>query len=236
MESPHLSFYPPGVNSAFYVLSLQKEVTAPTEVQSTEDDLIRALEILATTWPFSGGSFLTLESRHIITNPRYESNAKEIEAELLARAGLHVVEQRVSVNYEVLSTYRQPPLQIASQLARSAFDDPTLGKLLEYHQQAWEEYYQRRRTDRSAWFIHLYKVRDLLGKIYRGKNATRQTLGISDDDWSFFGGVLNNNDLRHAEVSGTAPHVLRQDVDRLYKLAQEWTVAHLRIQGLPVVT
>src|SRR6266581_2980216 len=82
-------FYPAGAESAFYVLSLRKDVTTPTEVSSTEDELKRALELLATTWPFSGGSFLVLESRSVVTIPRYENNAKEVEAELLARAGLH---------------------------------------------------------------------------------------------------------------------------------------------------
>ena len=98
------------------------------------------------------------------------------------------------------------------------------------------EYYSRQRTDRSSWFIHLYKIRDFLAKIDGGEVQARSRLSISKGEWSFFGAILNNNDLRHAEISGTAPSVVRQDVDRLYRLARDWIRTHLVNQGLPVVS
>jgi hypothetical protein len=60
-------------------------------------------------------------------------------------------------------------------------------------------------------------------------------LSISKSNWEYFGKIINNNDLRHAEVSGTAPPVARQDVDHLYALARKWITAYLQKQGLPVV-
>lgn len=229
-------FFPPNTDSAFYILSLAKPVSQAAEVRKVEVELIKALELLATTWPFSGGSFMIPETHEVTQIPRHESNAKEIETELLAREGLRHVESSFTANYGVIATYLQPPLATASNLAKAILNDPPLGKLLEYHQRAWVEYYSRRRTDRSSWFIHLYKIRDFLAKVYGGEVQTQSRLGISKDDWSFFGTILNNNDLRHAEISGTAPSVAHQDVDRLYRLARDWIRTHLVNQRLPVVS
>jgi hypothetical protein len=229
-------FFPPNTDSAFYILSLAKPVSQPAEVRKVEAELIKALELLATVWPFSGGSFMILETRKVTQTPRHESNAKEIETELLARQGLRHVKSSFTAGYEILATYLQPPLATAVHLAKAMLNDPPLGKLLEYHQRAWVEYYSRQRTDRSSWFIHLYKIRDLLAKVYGGEVQTRSRLGISKDGWSFFGAILNNNDLRHAEISGIAPTVARQDVDRLYRLARDWIRTHLVNQGLLVVS
>jgi len=227
-------FFPPSVASAFYVLSLEKCVDRATEVRIVEAQLIKALELLATAWSFSGGSFMILETREVNRTSRHESNAKQVEAELLAREGLRHVERSFTTNLEVLATYLQPPLATAVHLVRAMRDNPPLGKLLGYHQRAWLEYYARQRTERSSWFIDLYKAQDVLKKIY-GKNKVKSRLGIANDDWSFFELVLNNNDLRHAEISGTAPAVGRQDVDRVYRLARTWIRTHLVSQGLPVV-
>jgi len=99
---------------------------------------------------------------------------------------------------------------------------------------AWVGYYRRPRSDRSSWFIDLYKVRDLLKKLYGGEPAAKAHLGITDADWAFFGRILNNNDLRHAEITGVAPPVAQRDVDDLYRLARTWTRSHLKAVGLPI--
>jgi hypothetical protein len=229
-------FFPPNKDSAFYVLSLEKSVTLAAEVCMVEAKLLKALELLAAAWPFSGGSFMIPATHEVTRTPRYTSNAKEVEAELLARAGLQHVESRATINVESLAIYRKPPLATATHLAKAMLDDPPLCKLLGYYRRAWVEYYSRQRTERSSWFIDLYKTQDTLKKVY-GKDKVKSYLGIlkDDDDWPFFETILNNNDLRHAEISGTAPIVAAQDVDRLYRLARSWIEAHLVNQGLPVV-
>jgi hypothetical protein len=45
---------------------------------------------------------------------------------------------------------------------------------------------------------------------------------------------LNNNDLRHAEISDTIPNLSRVDVDRLFAIARNLVAAQLRLSGLPV--
>jgi hypothetical protein len=78
----------------------------------------------------------------------------------------------------------------------------------------------------------LYKIRDLLRKLYGSGKAARTRLRAAESDWSFFGRILNNKDLRHAEITGVVPQVAEEDVRRLYRLAREWTRSHLIALGL----
>lgn len=227
-------FFPPHVESAFYVLSLRKSVHNPGEVSKVEAELVSALRLLATAWPFSGGSFMVLDTRDVVISSRFESNADRVHSELLAAGRKTLIASSVTSVVEALATYEQPPLKVASIVAKTAMRNHGLRKLLAYHQIAWVEYYGHRQTDRSAWFIDLYKVRDFLKKLYGGERAARSNLSITYADWSFFGHILNNNDLRHAEVTGVVPPVASLDVDRLYRLAKTWIQIHLKSLGLPV--
>jgi len=225
-------FFPSNADSALYVLSLIRPIAQAGEVWAAEAELVKALELLATAWPFSGGSYMILESYKVARAHRYESNAKQVEDELLAREGLRRVESNATLSFESLATYRKPPLATAAHLAKAMRGNSLLCRLLAYHQQAWVEYYHRHRAERSSWFIHLYKAREVLTEVYGDESKARSQLNISRGEWSFFGSILNNNDLRHAEVSGTAPAVVGEDVNRLYQLLRSWIHAHLVNQGL----
>ncbi len=228
-------FFPPKTESAFYLLSLRKQVEHPDEVSRIEDDLVFALQLLSMAWVFAGGSFMVLETREVVSSARFESNASTVRTKLLRQAAPTPIEAHSTVAYETLATYRGAPLKPASTIIRAAITDHGVRNLLRYHQTAWVEYYHRKRTDRSSWFIDLYKVRELLKMIYGNEQATRSTLGISKSDWSFFGRMLNQSDVRHAEVTCLAPSVSRADIDRLYDLARTWAGAHLTALGLPVL-
>jgi hypothetical protein len=159
-------FFPPNVQSAFYILSLQKMVDDADEVHDVEGELVSALRLLAIAWPFSGGSFMVLDSREVVVSDRFQSNADRVRSELLAATGKREVSSSMPASYEILVTYDRPPLEVASIVAKDATSDYGLRKLLEYHQAAWVGYYRRARDDRSSWFTDLYKVRDLLKKLY----------------------------------------------------------------------
>lgn len=227
-------FFPPHVESAFYVVSLRKLARHPDEVSGVEAELVSALRLLAMAWPFSGGSFMLVDSREVVVSIRFRSNAERVRSELLAAAGKRMVCSTATMPLVSLATYERPPLEIASVVAKAAASDYSLRKLLVYHQTAWVEYYGRARRDRSSWFIDLYKVRDFLKKLYGGEDTAKARLAIADGDWSFFGRILNNNDLRHAEISGVVPQIHQGDVERLYRLARTWTRAHLKAVGLPI--
>ncbi|MFI5247316.1 MAG: hypothetical protein ACHQWV_02045 [Nitrospirales bacterium] len=227
-------FFPPNVESAFYVLSLRKPVSEPDEVSFVEDELVSTLQLLAMAWPFSGGSFMVLDSRDVVASGRFQSNVERVRSELFASGGKRMVSSSMVTSYEILATYERPPLDVATIVAKAATNDYGLRKLLVYHQAAWVGYHLRARSDRSSWFIDLYKVRDLLKKLHGGEEATKARLAIVDGDWSFFGRILNTNDLRHAEVTGVVPKVAQKEVDRLYRLARTWTRSHLRAVGLPI--
>src|SRR3972149_4254961 len=64
-------FFPPNVDSAFYVLSLEKSVSIRSEVYIVESELVDAIKLIAWAWPFSGGSFMILEMRKIVLSTRY---------------------------------------------------------------------------------------------------------------------------------------------------------------------
>ena len=227
-------FFPSGVESAFYVLVLRKPVSDPEDVSAVEGELVSALRLLAMAWPFCGGSFMPLDSRDVIVSDRFESNAERVRSELLAASGNRVVRSSATLPIESLATYDHSPLDAASVVARAATNDFGLRRLLTYHQAAWIGYYGRPRSYRSSWFIDLYKVRDLLKKLYRNEDAAKAHLAIADRDWRFFGHTLNNNDLRHAEVTGVLPAMPHEDIDRLYRLARTWTRSHLKAVGLPI--
>lgn len=227
-------FFPQVLGSAFYVLSLRKSVHEPGQVLAVEEDLLSALDLLAMAWPFSGGSFMVIDSRQLGVSTRCESNGERLRSELLAARGEAFVSSSVAVPSESGATYLRPPLHTASIVAKAAADDYNLCRLLRYHQDAWLGYHDRPRYDRSSWFIDLYKVRDLLKKLYGGEKAAKLRLAIASSDWSLFGRILNDNDLRHATVAGVVPPVATEDLDRLFCLARDWIRAHLKVIGLPL--
>jgi hypothetical protein len=229
--------FPAVEGSAFYTLTLKKDVTAIREVMVVETELVAALQLLATAWPFSGGSMLALDSRDVIVEPRFESNAGQVLDELSSRLGQSPVIAGATISFESGSTYRSPPLSTASIIAGAAMTTYPVRKVLEYHQRAWLAYYRQRDKDSAVWCLDLYKVRDLLTKIHGRAEDAKRALGVpsKDKDWSEFGLVLNNNDLRHAEVTGVAPQVPRETIDRLFAIAKTWVAAYLRSCHLPVV-
>jgi hypothetical protein len=226
--------FPEKEESAYFVVTLEKAVSDAAEVSVAEDELIRALHIIATAWPFSGGAFLGVETHTSAVHQRFESNANDVEVELLARRGLKGVKQSMALAVATSATYREPPLRIAAEIAKHATSNASSRKLLQYYHRAFGEYYQYAHSEYSSWFMSLYKVRDILHAIYKDDHSTKTALNVSRSDWSFFGDFLNHNDLRHAEITGSSPTISRADVGRLYEIARQWIVAHLLLQGLPV--
>jgi len=229
--------FPPGAGDlgANYVVTLKKGVSHANEVRRTEDDLTKALHMLAAAWPFAGGSYMTIETREIVCSSRFKSNAEAIEQQMLERCGLKAVGLTSSVPADWSATYSQPPLCLASRIALLMRTDFHTRKLLLYHQRSVVERDHPAASDGASWFISLYKVRDFLCKLYKGHKATKTALGISGTQWSDFGNLLNDNDLRHAEISGNAPSVSDEQIDKLYAAARCWVASYLRTKGLPAI-
>jgi hypothetical protein len=227
-------FYPPNVESAFYQLTLTTSVSLWEEARPAEKALVNALELLAWAWPFSGGSFLPLVTHRFVTDHRYESNVAEVESELLARIGRVPVSASMSSNYEALSTYLAPPLEAAVKVANRARVDPLLQQLMKYFSQAYEKVPGRPRPGESSWAMDLYKVRDSLKNAYGGERKAKRALGLDDKDgeWSDFGDVLNNNDLRHAHISGEVKALDSADVNRVFAIGRKWIVSYLHLPAV----
>ena len=227
-------FFPPGTDSAFYVLTLGKPVSHPDHVSGVEASLIDALRTLAAAWPFAGGSFMVIDTQEVIVSPSFETNADAVRDELLAKLDRKAASVSVTIACESLATYTRPPLALASAIAKATQDKPALRRLLHYHQRAWVGYYCSSRRDRASWFIDLYKVRDLLKKLYKHESEAITRLKFSANDWKYFGNALNNNDLRHAEITDTLPDLSRDEVDRLFAIARNMVAAQLNISGLSI--
>jgi hypothetical protein len=216
-------YFPPMAESAFYIVTLEKPVEDPSDVFRVEQELTDALLSIAAAWSFSGGSHMVLESRHLILSPRFESNAAVVEQELLARTGQRRLTSGTKVSFEVLATYARPPLASAARIASYMQADFQTSQLLDYYQRAY--------ADRSLWFVHLYKIREVIKSIYRSP-AKRGALGFKNSDWRAFGCLLNAHDLRHASRDRKAPAIASTDIDRLYAIACRWISAHLVNVGL----
>jgi hypothetical protein len=229
-------YFPPGAGAsgANYVVTLKRSVREATEVRHVEDELTRALFMLAEAWPFSGGSHMEIVSRELISSPRFESNADAIEQQLLARNGLEKVTATFGIPAMTGVTYAQPPLALAIRIAELTRVDVPTKRLLHYHYQSRIDRISSTGIDAAAWCINLYKVRDFLCKLYEGESAARTALGIGRREWSDFGKLLNNNDLRHAEISGTAPPFRQADINFLYTTAHTWISSYLKTKGLQV--
>jgi hypothetical protein len=135
---------------------------------------------------------------------------------MLERDCLTKIETSHSLAISTSATYRQPSLCLAARIAKLMRADFPTQRLLHYHQRAVIERDHPSASDGASWFISLYKVRDFLSKFYDGASQAKTVLGISKGQWNDFGAVLNNNDLRHAEVSGIAPQISSEQIAKLY--------------------
>jgi hypothetical protein len=229
--------FPPGAGAsgANYVLRIRKGVSHASEVLHAEDQLTEALQMLAAAWPFSGGSYLPIERRDVVCSPNFESNANELVRKLASSDPTEIAfKPRVHLGWS--ATYSKAPLRVAADIARLMHCDfQTRKLLLDYHQRSLIERNHPAARDGASWFISLYKIRDFLGKIYDNDKAAQCALGISTKQWTYFGKVLNNHDLRHAEIKGIAPPIPLEVQDKLYRMALGWVASYLRAKGLPAI-
>jgi hypothetical protein len=230
-------YFPQGAGDAGanYVVTLKKEATQASEVRHVENELMEALFMLAMAWSFAGGSHMDIESRELTCSPRFESNANVVEQELLERDGLRKVAPKFSFPLEIGATYAKPPMTLAIRIAELMRADLPAKRLLHYYYHSRMDRIHGTGVDAVAWCLTLYKVRDFLCKLYKKKKekckiSVERNLG-GVPGWDTFGCLLNNNDLRHAEVSGIAPPLSQQDIDWLYATAYAWISSYLRTKG-----
>lgn len=211
----------------------KKEVTQLDDVRRVEDELTKALLKLAAAWPFAGGSHLMIDSRELISSPRFESNANAIEQQLLARDDLKSVKATFGIPVMTGATYAQPPLALAIQIAKLTRVDIPARRLVQYYYRSWIDRGPGMEADAGAWCLNLYKVRDLLGKLYKrnAKAKAARVLGIQGKDWDKFGSLLNQNDRRHAELTGISPPISPPDIGWLYDTARMWISSYLHTKG-----
>jgi hypothetical protein len=220
-------WFPPGAgcSGANYVLTLKKGVDHWNEVRHAEDDLTKALLMLVAAWPFAGGSYMTLDTREVIYSPRFESNAAELERTMMERCGVARVTSVASMPMSSSTTYSQPPLCLATRIARLMHSDPDILRLLFYHQKSVLE------RAHPSWFISLFQVRDFFSEKYGQDEVARKILGITLGKWRYFGTKLGP--LRHA--GGSAQSVSSDDINKLYELAASWVASYIRTKGIPAL-
>ena len=77
-------FFPLPGKEHFYDVTLEKPVTHAREVRPAEEELTNALLLIAAAWSFSGGSYMAIQRRQVISSSAFRSNADEVERQLLA--------------------------------------------------------------------------------------------------------------------------------------------------------
>jgi hypothetical protein len=125
-----------------------------------------------------------------------------------------------------------PPLQNAIALAKAMRANYVIKQLVKYYHDAWVN---RSRLNEASWFVNLYKVRDLLKKHYRGEKQAQTTLCVCPIEWKKVGTLLNNNDYRHAEITGKPPVVSLAEIDEVYTIARRWVAAYLKTKSLTII-
>ena len=173
-------YFPKTTGSAFYILKLSKAVERSSEVDEADKLLKDAFKSLAQVWQFASGSRMSLENVVVnrVTDENLNSNAKEVKVTLLTNEGLKQVASIQSAALESCATYYHPPLKIAIDLCLLARGNADLKELFEYHYET--------HVDSNKWFNHLYKVGDVLKRIFGNDKKLKTALDIIDDDWRKF--------------------------------------------------
>jgi hypothetical protein len=163
--------------------------------------------------------------------PAFEDNAEEVRKAILREKGLLGVSGSANVSFEIVATYPQPPLKVASEIATALNNDPALARLLEYYNNAHLNYYSAGGR-KASWFIDLYKVRDFFKKHFGKADRARKALRMSNDEWHFIGDILNNHDYRHADLTGVAPQASKKDIEKLFQISKQAIIAFLESKNL----
>ncbi len=215
-------YYPGGVDTAYYVLTLRAVSANASDVKLQESRLIDALSRLSAVWPFAGGSFLSIEKHLSERIVQYVTNAGEVQDQHLARRGETGCVSRLSMAVELCATYSQFPLEEAVRLAGRCTADPRLGKLCGY-------FYLARAID-SEWYIHLYKLLDILKQRYGGPKQAVSALGLEMADWSWMERALNDNDLRHGSIKKVTKSITA-DRNRAVDLGRNLVITYMKTAG-----
>lgn len=218
--------FPKTNGSAYYILTLCKKVEKSGEVEEADRLLRDAVKLLAQVWQFAGGSRMSLErvESNRILSANLENNSDEVKEKLLAKEGIKEL-RSVGVGFqESCATYYRPPLKKAIELCLKAKKDENLKKLFEYHYET--------HLDSTNWFTPLYKIRDVLENIFGSDTNVKSSLGISSGQWSDFGRILNNYDLRHApEQVNYFNAVSTPEIELVKRLGDIFVESYLKYLG-----
>lgn len=220
---------------AFYILTLSKSASDYKAVDGILEELKKALDLLARSWIFACGVSMNTTFRETLHLPEFQDNAKEVRKALLKLKGTVRLSGSGGINFEAIAQYPQPPLAMASKIAIAMHGDPALARLLQYYHHAWVNYF-RPGGRKASWFIDLYKVRDFFKVYYTNSKIARERLKITSNDWGFIGNILDHGDLRHADVTGTAPEASKEDIATLFQISKTAIMSFLQSKGLTETT
>ncbi|MBT1074925.1 hypothetical protein [Geobacter grbiciae] len=218
--------FPPTMATGDYFLRFRKEVSDYTEVDEIERELTEALIIICKVWIFAGGLRLLFEKKETTNKKLFCSNAQQVKQELLERQGLRYVSINHSTSCLVIHEYKFAPLEQAIEIAKRYSYDKTLKLLINY--------YYSSLNDGNKWFVELYKIKEVLAQHFGSERNAMKRLAISNNDWKYFTGYINNNNLRHFDKSlkqNTNKYhhnkIPQQDISRLNLLAKNWVQSYI---------
>ena len=208
-----------------YILTLRKPANSYGDVDAVEADLQSALRLLSYAWPFSGGSSMKLDERTEVISSAYTSTAKEAKNIFSKRANLQVFSADHNMPISWDCRFSGPPLKTAIEISHHTLGNKQLELLLKSYQSA--------QLEPSSWAIHLSLARDCIKHFYENKlgkvkqkrvkisDIAKTELGITND-WSLFGNLINNCELRHPLRNDKEPTGSDEEKTKCYEIIRKW--------------
>lgn len=219
--------FPETKNTGKYALKLQREISQESQIIPQKEKLIGILREFSLVWSFAGGSAMRLRDKTVSYTPRYESNAESLSEIMINRKGLHHVGLEFSVPVSSSGTYHQLPLLMANDIKHSMDDDFYLRMMLEYFNEA--------RLDEYSWFVHIYKIRDILDDAAKDDKQKKGRYGLKKEEYSKFGNILNEKyNLRHARKKHEhIAQISGEEKAFIFRFAREMILRYMEFHHIP---
>lgn len=206
--------------SAFYQLTLSKQVMDYEEVDRAEGALIQALVSLCHVWKFASGHLMVLNQKYYDIRPKYESNAQKVKECIMKERNLKSVSKYITTSTELVGSYDEMPLEKAVELCKKAKNDAYLRALFKYYYEGC--------VNEEFWYIPIYYVKDILLQKFK-KNKIKGVLNINDDDWGNFERELNDYRNRHApKIDMKKQKVIKNEKIDTRKIAYQWIESYIK--------
>ena len=210
----------PSKTTAFYELTLRKDVSDENQADAVNLELEETLKCLCYAWYWAGGGRMRFDKLKVVRQPLFETNVGSIKEEFLAEKGLKTVNARMAMSVDFCQIVKEYPLGTAIRICRVCQRDQHLFDLLRYYYEAY--------SNNLSWYSDLYKIVDVLKKRFREEKRAMSILKRDYNELGCFKKILDNFNLRHAsDIGKETAYVPPQKKAKVFSIAESWIKAYL---------